>query len=64
MCIATSIRSSILSQHALGDCTSQSDCFRVLLSVGYSSFECLNAFEDAVSRQQSAMKVKVMSEGT
>ncbi len=48
-----------LSQHALGDCTIkfESNSFRILLSAGYSSFEPFDAVEDAVSSQQSAVKV-------
>ncbi len=61
MYIVTSICSSILSQHALGDCTIkfESNSFGILLSAGYSNFEPFDAVEDAVSSHQSAVKVKV-----
>ncbi len=57
MYIVTSICSSILSQHALGDCTIKfdSNSFRILLSAGYSNLEPFDAVEDAVSSQQSAV---------
>ncbi len=57
MYIVTSICSSILSQHALGDCTIkfESTSFRILLSAGYSNLEPFDAVEDAVSSQQSAV---------
>ncbi len=57
MYIVTSICSSILSQHALGDCTIkfESTSFRILLSAGYSNREPFDAVEDVVSSQQSAV---------
>jgi len=61
MYIVTSICSSILSQHALGDCTIkfESNSFRILLSVGYSNFEPFDAVEEAVSSLPSKSKSKV-----
>jgi len=45
MYVVTSICGSILSQHALGDCTIkfESNSFRILLSAGYSNFEPFDA---------------------
>ncbi len=56
MYIMNPICGCILCQHALGDCTIkfESNSFRILLSAGYNNFQVF----DAVSSQQSAVKVK------
>ena len=55
MYIVTSICSSILIQHALGDCTIkfESNSFRILLSAGYSNFEPFDAVSSLSQSQKS-----------
>ncbi len=64
MYIMNPICGCILCQHALGDCTIkfESNSFRILLSAGYNNFQVFDTVEDAVSSQQSAVKVKVKSQ--